>query len=205
MQAIALWAKWAESGGLAPTPLKDYRREVVQFFGHAGVPWDRVTLTELTAYSASLAPSRTRIAYAALRNFWRWMRASGYDVVDPGFELMPYHKQRRKVPAAFSRDEVRRLVEAARRLSPKTEGIVVLLYTTGLRARELASVRPRDVTDDGLVVGDPKRKPGGQGARATRAADAGRGPSRRSAADPSWPPGSRYARRDRFMRRCGAG
>jgi integrase/recombinase XerD len=167
--SVQLAADWhgveldiSSSGGLAPHTLKDYRREVVQFFGHAGIPWDRVTLTELTAYSASIAPSRTRIAYAALRNFWRWMRASGYEVTDPGFELMPYHKQTKKVPSAFTKDEVKRLVEAARSLSPKTEGILVLFYTTGVRARELEGVLPTDVTLDGLVVRVPKRKPGDQ-------------------------------------------
>src|SRR6476619_1465843 len=128
MAAYSDWLRWAKAGGLSDETIKGYSRELLAFFGTTAMPWDRLTLTELTAYSSTLAPGRGRIAFAALNNFAKWMKVAGVSDYDPGLALFPHQKQRKRVPTCFTQDEIRRLNEAGDWLSPRHGAICRVLY-----------------------------------------------------------------------------
>lgn len=160
MMALASWLEWAQAGGLADETIRSYWHELVDFFAWSKCPWESVNLTLLTAYSSTLSPGRSRIAYAALRNFQKWMVAAGVSTYDPGLELMPYRKQTKKVPSAFSMEELTMLRQGALTLGPRYRPVIDLLYMTGARAKELCGARFEDVTGSGLVIRQTKAKPG---------------------------------------------
>jgi integrase/recombinase XerD len=82
---------------------------------------------------------------------------------DPRHEVPPCHflgrYYRRPTPFIFSHDQLRELLEAARRLAPSTSlrphtyaTLFALLAATGLRVSEALALRLEDLTRDGLHI-----------------------------------------------------
>jgi integrase/recombinase XerD len=112
---------------------------------------------------AGLAPSIIHRAHrlAAVIRFTRHMRAE-----DPSHELPPavYGSAGpvRPVPYVLSREDVRRIVEAASQCGGPTlrrdtySTLFSLLACTGLRKSEAVALRYKDITADGLVIRQTK-------------------------------------------------
>jgi integrase/recombinase XerD len=71
-------------------------------------------------------------------------------------ESVPTPKRRRRLPKVLSKDEVRRIIDAAR--NPAHTAMIMLLYSSGVRVSELVRLRPRDLDRDRsmLMVRDGK-------------------------------------------------
>src|SRR5215207_2661570 len=61
-----------------------------------------------------------------------------------------FQKRRRKLPTVLTEPEVVRLLAAARDL--KERAILMTLYSTGLRVRELTRLQPQDIESDGMRI-----------------------------------------------------
>lgn len=61
-------------------------------------------------------------------------------------EAVPQPRRERKLPVVLSRDEMRRVLEAAR--SPRQRALVMVLYSTGLRVSEVVRLRIEDLDGD---------------------------------------------------------
>jgi len=109
------------------------------------------------------SPEQRRERLGFVRRFARRMQAE-----DDRYELPPSRAfgrltRRRRVPHIYTRDEIRRLLEAASRLGPKDSGraetyvtLLALLSSTGLRISEALALQLDDITTDGLVVRNTK-------------------------------------------------
>jgi len=64
--------------------------------------------------------------------------------------LIPRYKVEKSIPVILSKDEVLRMVRATRNL--KHKAMVVTLYSTGIRMRELASLRAEDIDSQRMVI-----------------------------------------------------
>ena len=109
------------------------------------------------------SPEQRRERLAFVRRFARRMQAE-----DDRYELPPARAfgrltRRRRAPHIYTRDEIRRLLEAASRLGPRGSGraetyvtLLALLSSTGLRISEALALQLDDITTDGLVVRNTK-------------------------------------------------
>ncbi len=141
----------AERGAAANT-LEAYRRDLrhlADFLatgGRGGI--DTVGTADLRAFlaaltAAGLLPRTAARRLSALRQYYRFLHSEGLRDDDPTATL-DSPRQGRALPKILSEDEVERLLAQARR-QPGLEGarlvaILELLYATGLRVSELASL-----------------------------------------------------------------
>jgi integrase/recombinase XerD len=114
--------------------------------------------TAIAWASRGRSPERRETLIRAVAVFARHARAE-----DPRHEIPPGHLlgryYRRPTPFIFSTEQLRRLLEAARRLGPPDslrphtyETLFSLLAVTGLRVSEALALRREDITRDGLHI-----------------------------------------------------
>ena len=114
--------------------------------------------TAIAWASRGRSPERRETLIRAVAVFARHARAE-----DPRHEIPPGHLlgrfYRRPTPFIFSAEQLRRLLEAARRLGPPGslrphtyETLFALLAVTGLRVSEALALRREDLTRDGLHI-----------------------------------------------------
>jgi site-specific recombinase XerD len=65
-------------------------------------------------------------------------------------ELIPYHKRSKRLPVVLSQEEVVRMYKAIRNIKHKT--ILLTLYSTGVRASELAHLKVTDIDSKRMLV-----------------------------------------------------
>jgi integrase len=65
-------------------------------------------------------------------------------------EFLPYPKDRRRLPAVLSREEVSRLINAAGTLFRRT--LLMTLYGTGMRRSELAHLKVSDIDSQRMII-----------------------------------------------------
>ncbi len=152
--------------GLRPNTVEAYDRDLREFLAElegAGV----TTLTEVTPRDVSEHLGRLKTArgmasssvvrhLATLRVFFRWALSRSMIEDDP-CGVLDRPTQWKKLPDVLSPKQVKRLIESAR---PETEtddpaalwrrdrALLELLYASGLRATELATLTLRDVNLD---------------------------------------------------------
>lgn len=146
----------AAERGLSPHTLRAYLGEARHLAespecARAG-GLDRIDSLAVRAYLAGFhrvhkASTRNR-RLAALRAFFRFRVKSGARDADPT-EGLPGPKRERRLPSPLSADDCERLVESddperAPALATRDTALFELLYGTGLRVGELASLRVRD-------------------------------------------------------------
>lgn len=145
--------------GLAHNTLASYRVDLLQWGAflarrrrHAfdARPGDlQDFLAELGAQPATL-----RRKAAALRAFYRFLRAEDLITDDPTAALRAPRRPRR-LPTALRRDEVERLLAAPRGRDPlalRDRALLELLYASGLRASEASALDIGDVDFDEALV-----------------------------------------------------
>jgi len=138
--------------------LRNYRIDLVSFSkyfqGTHGENFDPAAITalDLRAFLSSLYEknAKTSIArrLAALRSFYRYLFRRGLVAADVA-ERVPLPRAERRLPRHLSLEETEKLLgapEAASALGLRNRAILELLYSTGLRVAELASLDTDDLT-----------------------------------------------------------
>ncbi|MGZ3650043.1 MAG: site-specific tyrosine recombinase/integron integrase [Bdellovibrionota bacterium] len=138
--------------------LRNYRIDLVSFSayfrGTHGENFDPAAITQLDlrAYLSSLYEknAKTSIArrLAALRSFYRFLFRRGLVAADVA-ERVPLPRAEKRLPRHLSLEETERLLgapEPASALGLRNRAILELLYSTGLRVAELASLDTDDLT-----------------------------------------------------------
>jgi integrase/recombinase XerD len=138
---------------LAANTVEAYARDLARFF-----TWlsrkrlQGLSVSELAGYPAwlnqqSLAPKSVTRHIASLKVFFRYLQLEGA-LTDNQAELLSSPKLWQRVPHVLSVKQVDQLLAAPRAADPlwrRDRAILELLYATGCRVSELASLRTRDV------------------------------------------------------------
>jgi len=161
----------AAQRGASPLTLKSYREDLVQlggFLESAGcaTPADATT-SLLRRYAGGLsaagyAASTVARKLASLRSFYTFGQREGWVRTNPARPVRSPRKAR-KLPRFLSGDEIGRLLVAPEPKAPgglRDRAILELMYSAGLRVRELVSL---DETD--LDLGDGTVRVRGKGRR----------------------------------------
>ncbi len=91
----------------------------------------------------------------ALRFYFQKVRDCDWPV-----DRIPFQRRRKRLPSVLSREEVARLLNAARH-NPKHHAILSTLYSTGLRVGELVKLRIPDIDSRAMLVHVRQGKGGG--------------------------------------------
>ena len=152
---LELFRRWAERrsirsvGRVSRAKILDYR--------HAHSLGEGARRKEGSAVRASRSVRR---AQAALRAFFRYLRADGLVPQNPTDGVDTVRVERR-LPRSLSLDEVDRLLRAPDRtdvLGLRDAAMVEVLYATGLRVSELVNLRPEDLNlEIGYLICKGKR------------------------------------------------
>jgi site-specific recombinase XerD len=152
--ALAAFLEALAARNASPGTIEEYRRnagEILAFFGSRGVDWRRPDRSVIRAYLSTLAerglaPSSVAGRLAAARSLYRHAVRAGTVPADP---LAGVRAPRRpgRLPRVLSVEEAERLVTAPGRGSGRSDALdrrdaamLELLYATGMRISELASL-----------------------------------------------------------------
>jgi integrase/recombinase XerD len=138
---------------LAANTVEAYSRDLARFF-----TWlsrkrlQGLSVSELAGYPAwlteqSLAPKSVARHVASLKVFFRFLQLEGA-LADNQAELLSSPKLWQRVPQVLSVKQVDELLAAPRAADPlwqRDRAILELLYATGCRVSELASLQTRDI------------------------------------------------------------
>ena len=141
--------------GLSPNTVSAYKRDLMKFqeFCKKRVKSiEAVTADDLVDFLASLyrqnLESRTVARHlVTLRNFFRFSQIQEFITTDPSMTLES-PKIRRSLPGYLRLEEVERLLACAEVSTPqglRDRAMLEVLYSTGLRVSELASLRLGDL------------------------------------------------------------
>jgi integrase/recombinase XerC len=153
--------------GFSPLTLKFYLRDLEEFFNFVrekGLAPERL-LTSTTSgaqmvreYLAVLIKTKKRRTVsrklASLRTFFRYLVREGKIDNDPT-EGLSFPKIPRSLSRFLNQDEARVLVESPDKediLSIRDRAILELLYSSGLRVAEIASLRIRDINFENEIL-----------------------------------------------------
>lgn len=145
--------------GLAHNTLASYRVDLLQwgaFLTRRGRHAFEARPGDVQDFLAELGaqPATLRRKAAALRAFYRFLRAEDLIADDPTAALRAPRRPRR-LPTALRRDEVERLLAAPRGRDPlalRDRALLELLYASGLRASEASALDTGDVDFDEALV-----------------------------------------------------
>ena len=138
---------------LAENTVVAYARDLARFFdwlGNRRMP--QLTVSDLAGYPAwlaeqSLAPKSVTRHVASLKVFFRFLQLEGA-LTDNQAELLGTQKLWQRVPDVLSEKQVDQLLTAPRKSDAwwlRDRAILELLYATGARVSELATLKCRDV------------------------------------------------------------
>lgn len=148
-----------EYKGNRPATLFFYRKNLKRFLADTGI----THLSQLTPHAVrgwllqhrGLSPNTLATYDRALRVFTGWLHRRGYLAADPMVAL-PKPRGRRVEVVTFTAEEVRAMLEVARRrnLPLRDTALLILLLDTGLRIGEATGLHLRDVnwTEGWLAV-----------------------------------------------------
>jgi integrase/recombinase XerD len=149
--------------GLARNTLLSYSRDIGKFldFVKAGkLAWSRVPEEALVRFihresQAGLSARSLARLISALRSYFRFLVLSGFVKKDPTAHLATPSTWR-SLPKFLTVDEVERLLQAPDASKPqglRDRAMLEVLYGSGLRVSELASVKMAEVNlEDGFLV-----------------------------------------------------
>jgi integrase/recombinase XerD len=162
--ALRLFLEYlAVEKGLAPNTVQSYARDIRKFLDHAkaGKPaWNRVSEDDVVRFihresQAGLSARSMARLISALRSFFRFLVLSGYIQKDPSYRLTTPSTWL-SLPKFLTVKEVEELLKAPDGTKPqglRDRAILEVLYGSGLRVSELASLKLAEVNlDDGFLV-----------------------------------------------------
>jgi integrase/recombinase XerD len=134
-------------------------RSFLAWLGPRGIELPSVKLSDLLAHQTSLLGARGRNGrpysighqqnrVSALKSFFRFLSKRGYLLQDPALGLEMPRAESRLPRTILTREEAKRIIEAARGKGPRElrdRAILETLYATGIRASELIALSPYDV------------------------------------------------------------
>ena len=138
---------------LAANTVEAYRRDMAKFFEWLGSRrFQSLSVNELAEYPAwlgeqQLSPKSITRHVASLKVFFRFVQLEGA-LTDNQAELLGTQKLWQKVPQVLSIAQVEQLLAAPRKADPwhlRDRAILELLYATGCRVSELATLRLADM------------------------------------------------------------
>jgi integrase/recombinase XerD len=148
--------------GLSKNSLESYRRDLGRLRAAAeaaGCEPQNLGKAELTQFVMSLsreglAPRSVARALSAVRGFYRFLLLDGHTKVDPSADIArPQGGQ--KLPRFLTQEEMERLLEAPDTSTPegvRDRALFELMYATGLRVTEAATLPAASVDVDGGVL-----------------------------------------------------
>jgi integrase/recombinase XerD len=154
--------------GLRPLTIAAYRTALQQFRAYVQVRLDdrspdQITAADVLRYLEHLRSERRNGDSAinrqatVLKNFYRAIVALGYlmPAANPLAHFPRIKARPRKLPVTLSTGEVQRLLAAIPTdtiLNVRDVALVTLLYSTGIRASECATLREEDVDLEALTI-----------------------------------------------------
>lgn len=154
--------------GLRPLTIAAYRAALQQFRAYVQVRLpdrspDQITVADVLQYLEYLRRERHNGDAAVnrqatiLKNFYRAIVALGHllPAANPLAHLPKIKARARKLPVTLSTEEVQRLLAAIPPdtvLNVRDLAMLTLLYSTGIRASECATLREADVDMEGLTI-----------------------------------------------------
>jgi integrase/recombinase XerD len=140
-----------ERRNYAPGTIHCYIHVVEQFARHFHRRPDQLGLEHIRQYQAALlrekklAPSTVGQHLAALRFFYIQVLKRGWSAAET-----PYPRPVQHLPQVLSREEVARLIQAAR--TPFQRAVLMALYATGGRRAEVATLKVSDIDSQRMLV-----------------------------------------------------
>ena len=143
--------------GYSKSTIHAYLKFNIDFLKHQNLQKDEVTLQNLKNYLAylvsekELAPRSVNLAKSALLFYYN-------DVLAKGFGNIKTPKISSYLPTVLTKEEVKLLIEHAKTL--KTELIIKMLYSSGIRVSELVNLKWTNINSDntGWVRGGKGQK-----------------------------------------------
>jgi len=135
----------------AATTIQYYLRAVEGFAQYFGKPPNRLGQAHLREYQAyllhdrKLKPSTVQLHVAALRFFFVKTLKRPYRP-----DEIPYPKFAKRLPVILSVEEAGRLIDSALNLFHRT--LLMVLYSTGMRNRELRKLQVRDIDSRSMLI-----------------------------------------------------
>ncbi len=140
--------------GLADNTLESYRHDIQKFWNYLESRGKRITgfgRSDITSYMNHLRDAGNQSStlarnIAALRGFCRFMLLEGMMEEDP-LENLATPRGWKRVPRVIGTDEVSTLLEkpGGRKLSLRDRAILETIYSSGLRASEVISIKMNDI------------------------------------------------------------
>lgn len=145
------WLGFLEAFELLPATLSKHQCQLLQFglfLTSRGRTLGKIRYRDAMAWlsamrGSSASPTTINDRLGTVRRFFSWLRAHGHLSTAPFTGVGPVRLPE-KLPRLLSRQEILRVVNAARGVEVKAA--VTLLYVTGCRARELRQLRVSDVS-----------------------------------------------------------
>jgi integrase/recombinase XerD len=135
----------------SPRTSKAYLGWMIRFAQHYRRPPEQLGNEEVRAYLVTLLAegklSRSTMvqAFCALKFFYVHVLHRSFEI-----ESIRFPRKRGKLPRVLSGSEVRRLLESTTDL--KEQAVLMTLYSTGLRLRELTHLQIKDVDSDRMQI-----------------------------------------------------
>jgi site-specific recombinase XerD len=144
--------KECELRGLSEDTKKAYTGTIQQFAKfHSGRDPESLGITEIKAFlyhqheGKKLSGISVNRSAAAIRFYY-------FKVLERDWKssLIPRYKAEKSIPVILSKDEILRMVRATKNL--KHKAMVLTLYSTGIRMRELLTLKPEDIDSQRMVI-----------------------------------------------------
>lgn len=157
LEAYGEWREFLRAS-YSPHTVRSYTQATFLYFRDGpGKEYNEHTTADIDAWLATFPYRSTtrRTYYQALKSFFGYCRKTGILDHDPTAAVRA-PAVTVKVPEALTVEEMRDLVQAARRKGGMRPWCILLLFHTGLRLHETCALRWEDVRGDKLRVREAK-------------------------------------------------